>query len=94
MIMIVDSGRVVDTLDTIALYLRKVCIGLRPMTVREDPNHNYMFSWIEKPPSPYTPPILSNVQDKVTREAINTSPMDTFGMFTTPPGIASPSNVS
>jgi hypothetical protein len=52
-ILDVDSGRFVDAIDTITRYLRKICIGLRPMTVREDPNHNYMFTWSNRI---YTPP--------------------------------------
>ena len=58
MIMKVNSGRMIDTFDNITLYLRKLCIGLRPMAIREDPNHNYMFAWAESPPLPYTPPPL------------------------------------
>ena len=59
MILTVDSGRVIDKIDIFSQYLRKICIGLRPMTVREDPNHNYMFTWIEKPPESYAPPPIT-----------------------------------
>ena len=46
MILSVDSGRILDALERGMRYLRSLCIGLRPMAVREEPNHNYMFSWV------------------------------------------------
>jgi hypothetical protein len=55
MILRVDSGRVVDAIERAMRYLRSVCIGLRPMAVREEPNHNYMFAWCS-PPARYSPP--------------------------------------
>ena len=95
MIMTVDSGRIVDAWDTLTRYLRKVCIGIRPMTIREDPNHNYMFSWLEKPPGPYEPPTAPDSPD-VERpyQAAPPSPQTVsaiLGQFTSPPGLASSS---
>ena len=95
MIMTVDSGRMIDTWDTVARYLRQVCIGIRPITVREDPNHNYMFSWLEKPPGPYDPP---NAPEALTTEPPCEDPTlspqsasTILGQFTSPPGLASSS---
>ena len=99
MIMTVDSGRIVDAWDTLTRYLRKVCIGMRPMTIREDPNHNYMFSWLEKPPRAYEPPSeppSEPVSPDVELED-QTSPWSPrtasaiLGQFTSPPGLASSS---
>ena len=56
MVLNVNSGRVLDTFDHVTQYFRKLCIGIRPMSIREDPNHNYMFAWSEKPPASYSPP--------------------------------------
>ena len=95
MIMTVDSGRVVDVWDTFTRYLRRVCIGIHPRMVREDPNHNYMFSWLEKPPGPYEPPTAPDSPD-VERpyQAAPPSPQTVstiLGQFTSPPGLASSS---
>lgn len=92
MIMTVNSGRMVDTWDTFTRYLRKMCIGLRPVIIREDPNHNYMFSWLEKPPGLYEPPSVKDSPDIVgpsltTPQTVNTI----LGQFTSPPGLASSS---
>ena len=95
MIMTVDSGRIVDAWDTFARYLRKVCIGIRPMTIREDPNHNYMFSWLEKPPGPYEPPSVPPPTDAggpPPNTPLSPQTASTIlGQFTSPPGLASSS---
>lgn len=41
----VDSGRVIHYYDKALRYLRQLCLGIYLEQVREDPNHNYMFSW-------------------------------------------------
>jgi hypothetical protein len=95
MIMTVDSGRIVDACDTFTRYLRKVCIGIRPTMVREDPNHNYMFSWLEKPPGPYDQ--LGPSDSPSSESLCHTAPISpqsvstVLGQFTSPPGLASSS---
>lgn len=86
MIITVNSGRMIDTWDTFAHYLRKVCIGIRPITVREEPNHNYMFSWLEKPPGLYTPPVVP--ETSITHISPQSTPT-ILEKLMTPPGLAS-----
>lgn len=59
MIISVDSGRVIDAMDRVMRYLRSLCIGIRPMAVREEPNHNYMFTWCSSTER-YSPPSSSD----------------------------------
>lgn len=95
MIVAVDSGRMVDVWDTFTRYLRKVCIGIRPIMVREDPNHNYMFSWLEKPPAPYEPPCMSATDSLCDNTFISPQSTSTIlGQFTSPPGLVSSGLVS
>lgn len=41
----VDSGRVIHYYDKAVKILRDLCLGVYLEQIREDPNHNYMFSW-------------------------------------------------
>jgi len=83
MIISVDSGRMLDVIDNISMYFRKICIGFRPMSIREDPNHNYMFAWREKPPgSSYIPPNITTTTDYI-------SPPGSPSNFDSPPDMNS-----
>ena len=52
LILTANSGRVLDYLDMVGMYIRKMCAGFgfrhrgQPI-VREDPNHNYLFYWVD-----------------------------------------------
>lgn len=72
MILNVNSGRYLDSLDYIGRYIRKLCIGLRPMSIREDANHNFMFNWNEMPPKEYLPPKLL-LNNKLVTPSVNES---------------------
>lgn len=52
LVLTANSGRALDYLDMAGMYIRKICAGFgfrhrgQPL-VREDPNHNYLFYWVD-----------------------------------------------
>ena len=68
MILEVDSGRFVTYIDKFIKNIRFCCIGMYPLSVRENPNHNYMFQWKEDPPESYSPPPLQVPPNHFTKD--------------------------